>query len=363
MRIDQSLPDFAMHDAIGNHVLHARRVLREAGFESDIWADRIDERIAGEAKHYSEYKPRRDDILIYQLSTDSEMVPWLKDVAGSGTRLFSNYHNITPAEFFRRWEPTIARRLDVARSQMAELASVTELAVAVSEFNRAELALAGYENTSVSPLLIDSTNLRGAGAPAASRDRARPPGGRWLFVGRIAPNKCQHDVVAAFAVYRRLMDPAATLTLVGSPSSYRYLRAVCRLADELGLGQSFVHRENVSLVDLVGAYRDADVLVCLSEHEGFCAPLVEAMEVGLPVVAFAAAAIPETVAGAGVLLDDKDPLAVAEAVAEILGDSARRDELIRRGSAQAAEFSIAATGPVFLRTVTSWIGEAPDVPR
>ena len=363
MRIDQCLPDFAMHDAIGNHVLQARRILREAGFQSDIWADRIDDRLAGEARHYREYQPRRQGILIYQLSTDSDMVPWLADVAGSGTRLFSNYHNITPSPFFRRWEPEIARKLEVARRQMAELASATEFAIAVSEFNRAELNQAGYEHTAVAPLLVDLAAIRAAKVRKISPDRHRSRGTRWLFVGRIAPNKCQHDVVAAFAVYRRVFDPGARLTLVGSPSSYRYLRAVRRLASELDLGSSFEHLENIKFPDLVDCYQQSDVLVCLSEHEGFCAPLIEAMEMSLPVVAYRAAAVPETVSDAGVLLDDKDPLAVATAVADLLGDSRRRADLVSRGAARAAELSVAATGEVFLRTVSSRLEGGPGAPR
>lgn len=364
MRIDQCLPDFAKNDAIGNHVLHARRVLREAGYDSDIWADRIDERLAGEARHYKEYAGREGDVLVYQLSTDSDMIPWLLDRAESGTRLFSNYHNITPAAFFRRWEPDIARRLDVARQQMAELAPATELAIGVSQFNRDELDHAGYRHTAVAPLMLDLGELQSTGqAKAASPGVRTARGSRWLFVGRIAPNKCQHDVVAAFAVYRRIFDPHASLTLVGSPSSYRYLRAVRRLAADLELGSSFEHRENLRLDQLVDCYRKADVLVCLSEHEGFCAPLIEAMDMSVPVVAYSAAAVPDTVAEAGVLLDDKDPLAVASAVADLLGDPARREGLVRRGASRAAEFSLGATSGVFLQVLTGWLQGRSQQPQ
>lgn len=356
MRLDQCLPDFAKNDAIGNHVLHARRVLRDAGFQSDIFADRIDERLAGEARHYKEYSANAGDVLLYQMSTDSDMVPWLLDRAESGIRLFSNYHNITPAAFFRRWEPDIARRLDVARAQMAELAPATELAIAVSGFNRDELEAAGYRHTVVSPLMVDLHDLHATGRhPQVPAREPNARGARWLFVGRIAPNKCQHDVVASFAVYRRLFDPKATLTLVGSPSSYRYLRAVRRLAAELELGASFEHRENLKLDQLVDCYRRADVLVCLSEHEGFCAPLIEAMDMSVPVVAYGTAAVPETVADAGVLLEGKDPMAVASAVAGLLDDPARREGLVQRGRSRAAEFAIGATSGLFLQVVTGWL--------
>jgi len=365
VRIDQCLPDFAKHDAIGNHVLRARSALRNAGFESDIWADRIDQRLAGEARHYSEYPVTRQEILIYQLSTDSDMVPWLIDRVASGTTLLSNYHNITPAQFFRRWEPQIARRLEVARHQMAELAPFTDYAIGVSEFNRAELEAIGYRSTAVAPLMMDLGDIQAA-KPEGSRLASAGPrerGARWLFVGRIAPNKCQHDLVASFAVYRRLFDPDASLTLVGSPSSFRYLRAVRKLADDLDLGSSFDHRDNLRFTELVDCYGRADVLVCLSEHEGFCAPLIEAMAMAVPVVAYRAAAVPETVADAAVLLDDKDPLAVAQAVAQLMTDPDRRAALVERGSSRASDFSTASNEETFVRRVSSWLQSASSRPR
>lgn len=352
-----------MHDAIGNHVLQARRILREAGFDSEIWADRIDDRLAREARHYLEYRPEPGNILVYQLSTDSDMAEWLEDLVASGIRLVANYHNITPSRFFRRWEPEIARRLDVARHQMAQVGPLTDFAIAVSDFNRSELDQVGYAHTAVAPLLMDTTEFRKVARGTRPGERVRSRGARWLFVGRIAPNKCQHDVVAAFAVYRRLYDPTSTLTFVGSPSSFRYLRAVRRLAADLDLGSSFEHLENIRFADLVECYKRSDVLVCLSEHEGFCAPLIEAMEMAVPVVAYRAAAVPETVVDAAVLLDSKDPFDAATAVADLLGDPRRCADMVARGASRAAELSVSATGTKFLETLTSWLNVPPGDPK
>ena len=356
MVIDQCLPDFAMYDAIGSHVLEVRRALREAGYESEIWADRIDERLQGEALPYQDYPADRGGALIYQMSTDSTMLPWLTETASSGTRVASNYHNITPAEYFRRWEPRIASRLDVARHQFLELAGITELALAVSAYNEDELKEAGYRQTVVTPLLVDLAVL---GDPPDSRslEKLKKSGGaRWLFVGRLAPNKCQHDVVAAFAVYRRLFDPAATLTLVGSPSSYRYQRAVERLASDLGAAEGLEHVSNLPLRQLVSHYQAADVFVCLSEHEGFCVPLVECMSLELPIVAYDAGAVAETLAGAGVLLQSKDPLEVAVGVRQLLGDQDRVRAYVEAGRARARDFSLESTSAQFLKAVVDWLG-------
>jgi glycosyltransferase involved in cell wall biosynthesis len=115
------------------------------------------------------------------------------------------------------------------------------------------------------------------------------------------------------------------------------------LCDELELGDSVKLRDAVSFGELLAYYRSSDVLVCLSEHEGFCIPIVEAMHLRLPVVAYAAAAVPGTMAGAGVLLDDKDPLVVACAVDRVLSDAGLRAELIDAGRSRAEDFSLDKT--------------------
>jgi glycosyltransferase involved in cell wall biosynthesis len=352
VRIDQVLPDFAAHDAIGNHVQQARQVLRQAGYQSDVWAERIDPRLAAEARPYGQRRSRPGDVLIFHQSTDApDMAEWLKATATGGTRLVFNYHNITPAGYFARWEPAIATRQLRARQQLVDLASVASLSIAVSEYNRRELVAAGYQQTAVCPLLLDLDPY----APAAQRPGPRTTGGRWLFVGRLAPNKCQHDVIAAFAVYRRCHDPAARLTLIGNPSSPSYLQAMLHLVDSLGLGEAVAWRADVAFGDLLRAYRDADVLVCLSEHEGFCVPLVEAMALGLPVVAFRAGAVADTVGDGGRVIETKEPTAVAAAVASVLGDATGWARLAAAGQARSEAFRGPVVAERFLGILDGWL--------
>ena len=176
----------------------------------------------------------------------------------------------------------------------------------------------------------------------------------------VAPNKCQHDVVAAFAAYRRVFEPRARLTLIGGTTSARYLRAIQHMIGQLDLGDSVEILDNVDFRDLLAHFATADAFVCLSEHEGFCVPVLEAMELSVPVVAFAAAALPETVAGAGVLLEDKDPLAVACAVDAVLSDRAARDALVAAGRTRAGAFSLAASTETLITTITEWLAARHD---
>jgi glycosyltransferase involved in cell wall biosynthesis len=360
MRIDQLVPSFAAHDAIGNHVLEVRAALRARGYESDVYAELIDPRVKGEARPFSDLPPVAPGAraLLYQSSTDSAMVPWIVEQARAGTRVLSNYHNITPAPYFDRWEPRAAASMRRARDELRELAPAVELALTDSDFNTAELVELGYPQAVTSPLLLDLDGFR---APAEPRllgrlRRLRDQGiTRWLFVGRLAPNKCQHDVIAAFAVFHRLHGPQSRLTLVGSAAAPRYATALRRLTRELDLEDSVEFLTGVPADELRAYYATADVFVCQSEHEGFCVPILEAMVAGVPVVAHAAAAVPGTVADAGVLLDNKDPLVVALSVLDLLADDARRHDLITRAEERARSFDLPTTSAAFVGRIDGWL--------
>jgi L-malate glycosyltransferase len=360
VRIDQYVPGFAKHDAIGNHSLRIRSLLRQAGFDSDIYGEWIDPRVAKEARPYREARPQPGDVALYHASTHSSIVDWLADQAGRGVSVVSDYHNITPSSYFRRWEPAAADSMDLARAELDVLAPLVPLAMADSQFNEKELVAAGYARTATAHILVDleEYHLPPDGRTLDRLRRQKAQGGaNWLFVGRIAPNKCQHDIIGAFAAYRRVFDPAARLTLVGGATAVRYLRALEQLTQTLELGESVTIADNVAFPDLLAYFAAADVFVCLSEHEGFCVPVLEAMELGVPVVAFDAAAVPETLAGSGVLLGDKDPWVVASAVAGLLAEPDRRTQLVAAARDRASELSLPVTSAALLRILTGWLDE------
>ena len=170
-------------------------------------------------------------------------------------------------------------------------------------------------------------------------------------MGRIAPNKCQHDVLLAFAVYRRVHDPHARLTFVGGQSAGLYWRALHQLAEDLDIAGAVTFTDVVSHGELLACYRTADVFVLLSEHEGFNVPVLEAMHFDVPVVAYASSAVPGTVGDAGLLLTDKDPVVVAAAVDRLRSDPSLRRELVEAGRKRVEHFSIARTGPAMLDTL------------
>jgi glycosyltransferase involved in cell wall biosynthesis len=340
-------------DAVGEHTLAVAERLRAAGAGSDIFVELTDPETAELTVPAGCYPGRAEpgDVLVYQFATASALAGWL---AGRPETLVVNYHNVTPPEPFARWDNALARHQVAAAYQLSDLGARAALGVAVSEFNRRDLVAAGFARTEVVPPVV---TLPEAAGPAPAE---RPPGPpRWLAVGRLAPNKAVEDTLAALFAYRRRYDPGATLTVIGRPAVAAYAAALRRFAVELGLAEAVRFTGGLPAADLAAAYREADVLVVSSEHEGFCMPVVEAMAVGLPPVAYRQGALPEVLDGAGVLLDTKEPAEVADAAARLVEDAAWRADRVAAGRRRLAELHLEAAGP---RLVELLLGLREDAP-
>lgn len=342
--LHQFVPTFEQ-GAVGGHMLELQRLARETlGVEAELFAEFVAPAFEGRARRHTDYgrrvPARPGDVLVYHMAIGSVVADFVR---GRTEPLVVDHHNVTPPEMLERWEPGAAYGCSWGRAQLPELASRSVLGVADSPFNEDELRQAGYAATATAPILLDPAFFdasRGEADEAALAELAETrTGAEWLFVGRVSPNKCQHDVVKAFAAYRRLYDPGARLHLVGGSSSAAYWSAVEGYAAALGLAGAVRLTGPVSAGRLVAHYRAADVLVCLSEHEGFCIPLLEAMGHRVPVVAFASSAVPGTLGDAGVLLESKAPATVAAAVHRVLSDPVLRDRLVAAGTARLAVFS------------------------
>jgi glycosyltransferase involved in cell wall biosynthesis len=218
--------------------------------------------------------------------------------------------------------------------QLPDLVGRADVSAAVSEFNAEELRQAGARDPIVLPPLISPDHLTAGGPQILSLETPSI-----LFVGRLSPHKRQDAVIQAFALYRRRHAPGAQLHLVGSPIGSAYPRRLHELADRVAPGA--IHFESgLSQSDIAARYRNATAFLCLSEHEGFCLPIIEALAAGLPVVARRAGAVPETLGDAGLILEPDDDLGVvAEALHAVISDDALRDELARRGAARVAAYS------------------------
>ncbi|MHB1923571.1 MAG: glycosyltransferase [Acidimicrobiales bacterium] len=341
--VHQVIPSLVRWDAIGNHSLQVQSILRDMGLESEIYVNDVGPEYAGRAHFFDRYRAQTGAWLMYQASTGSRLAAWF---AQRPEPKLVNYHNVTPPRFFERWEPRLADEMVDGRHQIAKLAGVVRHGIAVSRYNEQELIDFGYRSTSTSPLLVDMSRFDIASDPtlAGWLDRQRQAGGTGiLFHGRISPNKAQHDLVKTLVAYRRLYDPRARLHLTGGTSSGSYRYGLRRFVAAEGLWDGVDLAGPVSSEELAAYFRGTDVYVSLSEHEGFGAPLLEAMFNGLPIIAFASSAVPETVGDAALLLTDKTPGVVAAAIHRVVTDADLRASLVAAGKRRLAELDLSRT--------------------
>lgn len=342
-------------DAITNEALALRRELRRHG-RSEIFAIHRDPQLPGilplEA-HAATPGAANAPLLFHVSIGEPAMAAFIES---NRAPLVLRYHNITPPEFFEPYDPAFAGLLRRGRDELAGLRARSRGAIAVSEFNATELRDLGFPEVRVAPLVMNLDGLLGAGPSAADQKLPAPDEGPVvMFVGRVAPNKNQHLLMQMFHVLKTYLVHDAFLFLVGGRAVPGYEAALERYARELSLPR-LVNTETVAESELAALYRRADVFVTLSAHEGFCAPLVEAMAFGVPVVAWGSSAIPETAAGAALLLDGPAPELAAEAVRAVLTDGDLRARLVERGRARAAQLAPALTTPGLARQVMEVAG-------
>jgi glycosyltransferase involved in cell wall biosynthesis len=318
-------PGCALGDGITKGMFFTQKLLRRLGYESEIFSESIPPALAGEVNHVSKLQDRPRDLLLFHHSLGYRNLQWLKSLS---CRKVLVYHNITPD--FLLPEGDLRELSSLGRDQLQEIRPLFEAAIGDSEENARELEAMGYRDVRVLPLLVDLDRYTSP-QPNRSVLMSLQDSVNILFVGRIADNKRQSDVVDCFNVYHRRYESRARLQLVGSCTSRGYLAQIQRKVQELELDQVVSLPGEVSDADLAAHYQVADVYLSLSEHEGFGMPLIEAMASGVPVVAHASASIPWTVGTGGLLLQTRDPEYVAAALDTVVSNPGLR-RAMRRGA-------------------------------
>lgn len=327
------------HDAVGNAVFGLDRMLRELGIYSRISCDRSD---APSAKHVRSWSS------LAHMKWDALLVHYSHGCGAHGRLLTANqklilvYHGMTPPEYFRGTNPRLEEASRRGAAELPRWAERAQHAVAHSCFTARELAAAGFGDVTVLPYPPYEPQY------AVEPDRAllaRYGGDGWvnlLTVGRIAPNKCLEDCLFVFDYFKRAVQPKSRLFIVGSwDGTEAYFDRLLRLTARLGT-QDVFFTGPVSQAALLAFFKLADAYICMSEHEGFGVPLLEAMRFGVPVFAYAAAAVPETLRGAGVLFAEKSWPVVAEAIGLLLADRELRARVIAEELEQARYYCFEA---------------------
>lgn len=324
MEIHQILPTISPGDAIGNEVQEIKRVLNEWGYKSEIYAQNIHPKI--NAKKYTEYKKvsSKENILIFHFSIGSEVSEFVKKLPDKKIMI---YHNITPPEYFCGVNETLVNLLGNGKKELRSLVDHIDLAVGVSEYNRLELQEMGFKNTDVLPIIINFHEYSSPNKKLLSKyddDFVN-----FLFVGRVTPHKRQEDIIKVFYYYK-LINPKSRLFLAGSYEGCEiYSDYLKKLIQDLNLKD--VHLlGKISFNDLISYYKLADIFICMSEHEGFCVPILESMYFEVPIIAYKSTAIPFTLEDTGILVKEKNYCEIAEMVNVLIEDEELRSTLVKK---------------------------------
>lgn len=326
MEVHQFATSLSYGDAISDEMLEIRRLLREAGYRSEIFVRFYEPRMASLCRDFKEYRAISSpgNVVIFHFSIGS---PVSKMFFRIPDRKIMIYHNITPHDFFLDYHRLLTKECYKGRLEIKLFVDKVDLALGDSEFNRRELESLGYEPTGVLPLILDFSKFRQPGDPVVRQIFANEKVSL-LFVGRVIPNKKFEDVIKVFAAYQRYFNREARLFLVGDYRGMeRYLSALQDLVAKLKVSE--VHfAGNVDFRELLAYFEMADVYVSMSEHEGFGVPLLESFDMKIPVLAYAAGAVEETMNGGGLLLREKDFFKAAALIDMLQRDKPFREQVI-----------------------------------
>lgn len=346
-RFIQLIPSHHARDAAGSEVLTIEKIMQQAGWSTETYADNIDPELLGRTKPFSalDQENLENAVVLYHFCASSEMTWRFIDLQCPRAML---YHNITPAHFFEPYNKDIAIDCREGRKQLKDLADFVDLAIAHSDYSCRELEAENFEVTRVIPFLYDSSRLK-TQADQAMLDRLADDRPIVMFVGRMVPNKAPDDFIRVAQAYHKAGYPPVQFVLIGKthilPDYSREIEALLAEA-ELSESQLYLTGE-VSDAELAACYQKSSAFLSVSRHEGFCVPLVEAMSNSLPVIARAAAAVPETLGESGLLFDTEDPGRIAVMLSHVLFDQEQMKLLASKGRKRLDDFELSRWSFVF----------------
>ncbi len=329
---------FRQGDAISTQGVAVHEATLKMGIESVLFTPHPELTGVTSSEFIGDYKPQPNDVRVLHYGARGPTEDWILGYRG---RTYIYYHNVTPVRFFERIHFPWVENLRRARETLSQLTHLG--ALAVSEYNKQELLRFGFKDVTVIPLILDFegfSNVAQRTKPSKVLGRVSPNDSvNWLHVGRIVPNKRLEDVIRAFYVYHKQLNSNSHLFFVGSNNeSDIYSRALAAWIEKLSMQHAITFTGKVSKEELFDLYRLADLYLCMSEHEGFCIPLVEAMLSKTPVIAFRSTAITDTIGESGILIDEKDSVVIAKIANLVLNKPNYQEDLINRQLKQAQKW-------------------------
>ncbi|WP_193726700.1 glycosyltransferase family 4 protein [Paenibacillus guangzhouensis] len=341
LEINQLVLYMSYGDAISNSAINMKKMLHSKGIKSEIYAQAVDPNLGEQVRPLHE-APLGEPV-IYHMGIGCDLAQLLTQFTSKRILL---YHNITPSHFFTGYDPFAESLCARGRQELAFLRPYVDIAFADSEFNRQELIQYGYNRTAVTPIIMNFEDYHLPPNPAMMHHLSATKRDKdLLFVGRVVPNKKQQDIIRIFYYYKNYFAPDARLFLVGRGDPL-YLKETQQLVASLNLEDVHI-TGHIHYDQLLAYYRNADLFLCMSEHEGFGVPLLEAMQFQLPIIAYDAAAVGETVGDGGILVQQKDYFGIAALVNQVLGDEGLKQNMLHHQKARLHYYSSYHTTQMF----------------
>lgn len=327
MKVIQVLNALDYGDGVCNDAYHIRDLLIKMGYQTEIYSRYVHEKCKRDAKDISLLKADRDDIIIHHFAGESVVH---EEVFACNCRKILRYHNVTP-DIFMQGEVT---EITAAEKQLLTIWQNYDYLIAVSEFNKQCMQNLGVTGEiAVVPILMKFDKFANL-TPLYHRRK------RFLAVGRIARNKKCEDTIKIFEQYYSNFDVDSELYFVGNYQGYEdYYEELKQLLNSCKCKNRVHFTGKVSDQELYDYYRSSDIFICMSEHEGFCIPLIESMAMKLPTIAYDACAVKDTMGDAGVLVKDKDYLTIAKLCYMILHNRDMKEQMIDRQCNWISNFS------------------------
>lgn len=355
MRIIQISTTVSYGDGVSNDIFALHNVIEKMGYETAIYVENMDSRIDNKhVKYISDIKNFEiNDIILYHLSTGTPLNYKLHEYQG---RKIVIYHNITPPSFFKKYNLKHFQACTDGLNGMKNLSRVAEYCLVDSEFNKRDLVDAGYKcQIDTLPILIPFEDYEKVPDKNIIDKYIQDGYVNFLFTGRIVPNKKQEDIIKVFYQYQRYYNAKSRLFLVGSYQGMEnYYRRLQDYVSALGLREVYF-TGHISFDKILAYYKIADVFICMSEHEGFCIPLIEAMYFGIPILAYDSTAISDTLGGSGVLTNTKNPLTNAAIINCILTDEELKENILENQKERLKDFRSEVIAKQFMRYVNTFM--------
>ncbi|WP_367898259.1 glycosyltransferase family 4 protein [Leptospira sp. WS58.C1] len=334
--VHQFAAGFNLGDAISNEMNSLKSVFKRIGYFSEIFAENTGPGTDTFVKKYKAYSSNSKDILVYHHSIHSDVLETVLKPKNSKILI---YHNVTPGHFFEKYDLKLTYLLRKGREELESLRDKFDKVFAVSEYNKSELLNLGFEDVDVLPITYQLPQGKQTYKENFPKNRPNIP--RFLFVGRIAPNKKQDDLIRFAFHYLKAYGPEFQLFMVGFSSKelYLYREELERMLDFYKLRKNVIITDFLSDEELKSMYLNCDLFLSMSEHEGFCVPLLEAMVHNLPILAFDGGAVGETLSGAGILFKEKRMDVIVELAHKMVTDRNWKDLILETQQRRLSSFS------------------------